>query len=158
MSGPPNEEQDAYEQNLLKDVERVGWSLVAVPADEHGPSFVYSIGMMQTLNHPEIIVFGLDLTLMSNVVNDMGDQIRGGRRFEEPVLYEDVLERFACKVLPVMKRHHEEYLGYAMWHRRHVGKIGTLQVVQLIWPDKSGLFPDEPGCHPAVVERQPLLS
>ena|SRR5688572_21937841 len=149
---------DPDEQRILDDIARVGWSLTGVRADEHGPSFVYSIGMMHTLNHPEIIVFGLDLTLMFNLVNDMGAQIRSGRRFEEPVLYDDVLARFACKVLPVIERHHEEYLGYAMWHRRHVGKIGTLQVVQLIWPDKSGLFPDEPGCHPAVVERQPLLS
>ena len=68
-----------------------------------------------------------------------------------------MIEGFACKCLPVAERHHAEYVGYAMWHRRRVGRIGTLQVLQLIWPDKAGLFPDEAGCNPKVVELQPLL-
>ena len=150
-------EDDEYERSILDDIARVGWSLLAIEADEHGPAFVYSIGMMHTLNHPEIIMFGLDHNLMAHIINDMGDQIRGGRRFDEPGLFEDVLERFACKCVPVSEARHEDYLGYAMWHRRHVGKIGTLRAVQVLWPDKAGIFPDEPGCNPAIVKLQPLL-
>ena len=113
--------------------------------------------MMQTLDHPEIIVFGLDPNLMFQLVNGMGDEIRGGWRFDEPVLYEGLLEGFACKCLPVADPRHEEFLGYAMWHRRHVGRIGTLKAVQLVWPDKAGHLPGEPGCNPQVVQLQPLL-
>jgi hypothetical protein len=131
--------------------------LVGVPADKEGPSFVYYIGMVQKLDHPEKIMFGLDLTLMASVINGIGDEIRGGRLFREPGLYNGLLERFACRISPVAEAYHKEYLGYAMWHRRHVGQIGTLEVVQCIWPDMSGRFPDETECDPAVVQLQPLL-
>jgi hypothetical protein len=48
--------------------------------------------------------------------------------------------------------------GYAMWHRRYVGKIGTLEAVQCVWPDKAGLFPGEPGCDAEVEALQPDLT
>jgi hypothetical protein len=135
----------------------VGWSLIAVPADPEGPAFVYSIGMIQTLDHPEIIIFGLDLSLMASVINGIGDEIRGGRPFREPGLYEGLLEGFACRIAAVAEVYHEVFLGYAMWHRRHISQIGTLEAVQCIWPDMSGRFPDEADCNPVVVQLQPLL-
>jgi hypothetical protein len=135
----------------------VGWSLIGVPADQEGPAFVYSIGMIQTLGHPEIVMFGLDLSLMGSVINGIGDEIRGGRPFREPGLYDGLLEGFACRISPVAVTYHEMYLGYAMWHRRHVGQINTLEVVQCIWPDRRGRFPDEAECDSAVVPLQPLL-
>lgn len=149
---------DESEQRVIDDIARVGWHLIGVEADEEGPGFVYSIGMMPTLNHPEVIMFGLRTELMVSVINGMGDAIRGGRPFCEPVLYEGLLEGYACKIIPVHESQHPEYLGYAMWHRRYLGRIDDLQAVQCVWPDKAGLFPDEPGCHPYVVTVQPMLN
>ena len=150
-------EYDPHERKVLADIDAVGWSIIGVNADDHGPAFAYSIGMMHTLDHPEVIVFGLDVDLMGELINGMGRQVREGRRFDQPVLYEDLIEGFACQCLPMAERHHKEYLGYAMWHRRHVGKIATLRALQLIWPDKTGLFPNESGCNRTVVDLQPLL-
>ena len=117
---------DPVEQRVLDDIARFGWHLIQINADEAQPGFVYSIGMMETLGHPEIIMFGLARQLMGTVINDMGRQIRAGRNFAELGLFEDLLQGYACKIIPVHKRWHTRYLGYAMWHRRHVGKIGTL--------------------------------
>lgn len=102
-------------------------------------------------------LFGLAIPLMAKVLNGMGREIRSGRAFSEPVLYEGLLERYACKIRPVAERFHSEYLGFAMWHRRYLGQIGTLRAVQCLWPDKQGLFPDEAGCHPRMLDLQPLL-
>ena len=118
---------DEHERKVVADIERVGWSLICIPGDDEGPGFVYSVGMMHTLGHPEIIMFGLDINLMGSVINGMGKEVRGGRRFDEPGLYEGLLERYACKCIAVDERQHEEYLGAAMWHRRHAGKVETLQ-------------------------------
>lgn len=148
---------DETEQNILTDIGRYGWSLIGVPECAEGPSFVYSIGMMHTLDHPEVIMFGLDIELMWRIVNDIGADVRNGRRFIDTGLYEGVIEGFACKVKPVAEAHHTTYLGYAMWHRRHVGRIGTLRAVQCLWPDRDGVFPDEQNCDPDVVRLQPLL-
>lgn len=148
---------DRSEQRVVDDIEKCGWHLIMVNADEKGPGFVYSIGFMHTLGHPEIIMFGLEGKLMGNLINGMGDQIRKGRNFAELGLFEDLLEGYACKLIEVQNRWHTEYLGYAMWHRRYVGRIGSLKALQCLWPDKAGKFPDEPGCAPHVVNLQPLL-
>jgi hypothetical protein len=148
---------DEIEKRVLDDIAKFGWHLIQVNADDQGPSFVYSIGMMETLRHPEMIMFGLAPKLMATVINDAGRQIGAGRNFAEFGLFEDLLEGYACKFVSVQVRWHERYLGYAMWHRRSVGKIGTLTAIQCLWPDKAGRFPDEEGCADAVVAGQPLL-
>jgi hypothetical protein len=148
---------DADEQRVVNDIARHGWHLIQVPPDAEGPGFVYSIGMMETLNHPEIVIFGLDGVMMMQMVNGIGEEIIAGRPFREEGLYDGLLQGFACKFKPVASRFHTEYLGYAMWHRRHVGKIGILEAMQCLWPDKRGLFPDETGCHPEIAHLQPLL-
>jgi hypothetical protein len=149
---------DESEKRALDDIAKFGWHLIVVNPDEQGPGFVYSVGMMQTLGHPEIIMFGLAPQLMGTVVNDMGRQVRSGRNFAELGLFEDVLTGYACKIVEVANRWHSDYLGYAMWHRRHLGKIGTLQALQCLWPYKAGKFPDEQGCQLEIVTLQPLLT
>ena len=149
---------DDVEQRVLNDIAKYGWHLIQVNADEQGPSFVYSIGMMETLDHPEVIMFGLAPKLMASVINDVGRQVRNGRNFAELGLFEDLLEGYRCKFTPIHERWHTEYLGYAMWHRRSVGKAGTLKALECLWPDKTGRFPDEDGCSEVVVARQPLLN
>jgi hypothetical protein len=148
---------DKIEQRVLDDIAKFGWHLIAVNPDERGPGFVYSIGMMETLGHPEIIMFGLDSKLMATVINNIGRQVREGRNFAELGLFEDLLEGYACTMIRVDDRWHAEYLGYAMWHRRHIGKVGTLEALQCLWPDKAGKFPGEDGCQREIVALQPLL-
>jgi hypothetical protein len=148
---------DKGEQKVIDDIARYGWHLISVKADEHGPGFVYSVGMMHTLSHPEIIMFGLDNDFLAAVINDMGRQIRAGRNFAALGLFEDLLEGCACKVIEVSARWHSEYLGFAMWHRCYAGQPGSLRALECLWPDKQGRFPDEAGCHPGVVSLQPVL-
>ena len=148
---------DETEQNIRADIDRYGWSVICVPECAEGPSFAYSVGMMHTLNHPEIVILGLDVEPLWRIINGIGDDVRAGRSFADPGLYEGVIEGFACKVIPVAEAHHTTYLGYAMWHRRHLGRIGTLRAVQCLWPDRDGRFPDEQGCHPDVARLQPRL-
>jgi hypothetical protein len=95
---------DPSEQKLVDDVARHGWHLVCVAADATGPGFVYSVGLMQTFDHPEIIMVGMAIDPMGRIINTMGDQVRGGRSFREAGLYEDLIEGYACKVVPVADR------------------------------------------------------
>lgn len=149
---------DEIQRRALDDIKQYGWHLITVPDDDEGPGFVYSVGMMQTLNHPEIIMFGLEPELMADVIDGMGHQIRKGRCFARPGLVDDFLKDYPCKIVPVAKQWHAEYLGYAIWHRRYLGQPDTLQAVQCLWPDKRGRFPDEPSCSPNIKACQPLLA
>ena len=149
---------DPIEQRIVDDVAKHGWHIIAVNPSPQGPGFAYSIAMMETLDHPEMIIFGLERRLMSAILTYIRNEIRSGRPFREPGLYEGLIDGFACKFARVAPRFHSTYLGYSMWHRRHVGKIGTLAAMQCLWPDKKGIFPDEAGCDTGIIRRQPVLS
>jgi hypothetical protein len=130
---------DKHEQFILDALGRTGWSLISV--FDNQPPFTYSIGLMHTFEHPEVVIFGLEIKLMSAIINGIGRMIRGGRRFEEPGLYEDILEGFACKFVPVLQKHHEEYLGYAMWHRRYDWKKERCARFSVFGRTRTGYFP-----------------
>lgn len=158
MTSSRHEQLDPDESRVVDDIREYGWHAVCVEEDEEGPGFNYSVGLLETLDHPEIIVFGLDRGLMHDVMWNMVREIRSGRRFEDPVRYEEVLEGCACAIRPVHGTQHAAYLGYAIWYTRWLETRIELRAVQLIWPGKvDGLFPWEPGCAPIVIERQPLL-
>jgi hypothetical protein len=149
---------DESEQRVVDDVARYGWHLVGVNADLDGPAFAYTIGLVRTLGHPEVIMFGLAIDTMWRILNAIGEQVRGGHSFVAAGLYDDLIERYPCKVVPVAERFHSRYLGFAMWYARYAGAIGDLSAVQCLWPDRAGRFPDEAGCDPSIVALQPRLT
>jgi hypothetical protein len=65
-----------------------GWAVLGVTA---AVPFSYTIGMAATLGAPELIVIGLPAETAARLVNDIGDQLRAGRRFEPGHLYDGLL-------------------------------------------------------------------
>ncbi|MCD9624241.1 DUF4262 domain-containing protein [Rhabdothermincola salaria] len=69
--------------NLHGHVLRHGWVLQAVwgePPDR--PGFVYSIGLSAGFDHPELVVVGYDTRVGGAVINELGESVRLGRRFQ----------------------------------------------------------------------------
>jgi hypothetical protein len=120
------------------------------------PSFVYSVGLMFSLGHPELVVFGL-ADEGYNILRAMVEDIRGGRSFADPGAYQGVLAQGSIATRPVHASQHESYLGYAMGYCRERGRIGELEAVQVFWPDRAGRFPFERECDEAVWAAQPRL-
>jgi hypothetical protein len=123
------------------DIAEYGWHVIGVFASDDEPAFSYSIGMTETLDHPEIIVVGLSLDLMHRMINDLGARIRSGESIKPGQPIVDVLEDAVCIMHLVAKHHLREYLGYAY---RHYGGA-SFEALQCFWPGKvSGRFPWEP--------------
>ncbi len=149
---------DDDERRVVDDVRKHGWHACCIEPDAEGPGLNYSIGLIETENHPEIIIFGLDRRLTHDIMWGMVHDIRAGRRFDRPGRYEDLIDQYACAVRPVHESQHPPFLGYAMWYMRWIGRMGELEAVQLFWPSKcDGLFPWEDGCPQPVIDLQPLL-
>ncbi len=145
------------ERRVIDDVRAYGWHGVWVAEDEEGPGFNYSVGLLESLEHPELILFGLKREVMHDIMWEMVRSIQAGRRFEQPGLYDGIIEGLACAVRPVHATQQRLYLGYALWYLRWRGGQRELQAVQVFWPGKDGRFPWEPGCAAVVAARQPLL-
>jgi len=145
------------EQRLVKDVANIGWHSLHVTGDGAIPDFVYSVGLMETYGHPEIIVFGLPMETMHDLLSNFVAGIDGGRLFARAGSYDGIVDGFSLATRPMNTQNHCDFVGYALWHRAFVGKGGDLRVVQCFWPDKAGVFPFEKGCTETVAALQPRL-
>ena len=72
-------------QEIAASVARNGWAAVSIPSSPFGP-FVYSVGVLTTVGHPELIVFGLDPDTGYSVLAAMVQDIRNGSSQFSPVL------------------------------------------------------------------------
>ena len=148
---------DDHDRKLLGDVERAGWHIVGITADEdHGlPPYAFTVGLYYTLEVPELVVFGLPLQESGTLLNVMGVKQRAGRRFicETPII--DLMPGRSVVMRPVAPRHYRRNLGYAVWFYRDLPRI--FPCWQLVWSDGQGRFPWDAGVDPAVRSAQPLL-
>ena len=122
--------------------------------DETGPEWAFSVGIFHTLFHPEIILFGLDLKTCSDIINEIGAQVRNGKRFDRDGEFADIFaDRCKCAFKPVASTHVATYMGFAQWFYQD----DPFPLLQCFWPDKNGKFPWENDCDRYVAENQPLL-
>ena len=150
---------NSSEQRILDDIDRVGWHITcvgpAVDSDDPEEWFAYTVGLSKTFGWPEMICFGLDLQVMADLLNYAVDECRArGVSPSAGLVLNDVINGFPAK-LENPRPMADEYVNSAHWLARHEGL--SLSVLQLLWPDKAGHFPDEPECSPEVVQMQTPL-
>jgi hypothetical protein len=150
---PAISEEDR-DRKLLSDIEEIGWHDIMIPEDDDGPPFTYSIGLFRTFDHPEIIILGLDLDLMHQMINLIGEEIRQDRRFADGESVSGILEGYKVRFLHVVRRHYPEHFGYAHWYY----KGDDFPALQCLWPDRQGRFPTDAGYPEPLRARQPLLA
>ena len=138
---------------IAADVDRVGWSCISIR--DVDPPFAYTVGLMKTHDHPELIIFGRPDDAHP-ILYDLVSAIASGSRLSTPTEY-DVLDGFPIGTRPVDISHHETYLGYAMGYVRRIGRIGDLTAIQIYVPDIDGTYPYQPGCAEPVYRSQPRL-
>jgi hypothetical protein len=150
---------NSSERKILDDIDRIGWHITCVgPAadsDEPEEWFAYTVGLSKSFGWPELICFGLDLQVMADLLNHAVDECQArGVSPSAGLVLNNVINGFPAK-LENPQPMADEYVNSARWLARHEGL--SLSVLQLVWPDKAGRFPDEPECSPKVVQMQTPL-
>jgi len=145
--------EDDYDRAILGDIKRVGWSVLQIdPEDDDDPHYSFSVGLIQTFDHPEIILVGLSHAAAGAIINEIGGYIASGKRIKKNREYDE----FASVPLVFVKvdpRHYKEYVGYALW----LNGGPDFPMLQCVWPLKSGHFPWDDGYDPEAAAIQPLL-
>jgi hypothetical protein len=145
------------EEEIAEVVREHGW--YAANVYDGDPPFLYTIGLMQTLGHPEFIMFGLEAdnahALFAHLVRD----IRAGRSYDEADVRTVSIggNEHWVGFRRVHPTQHELYLGFAMGYCRHIGRSGELEAMQVFWPDSTGKFPFDVDCDLDVYQLQPRL-
>ena len=61
---------------------RHGWALEAIGGEDRRADWVYTVGLSSGFAHPELVVVGGLLDDAACTLNELGELVRGGRRFE----------------------------------------------------------------------------
>ena len=144
---------DEADLRVRSDVEAYGWHVAKIAGDEHAPPWAFSIGLEHSFTHPEVLACGMDLDLLHALINQVGEQVKRGRRFDDAAQPEGVLEHHPPAFRPVLAKWHGAFVGNAAWFYR--GR--PFRVLQCFWPDAQGHLPWEQDFDAAWLGRQPLL-
>jgi hypothetical protein len=127
-----------------------GWTVIKV-LDR--PTFAYTVGLTETFNHPELIMFGLAPDNMQSLLNNAAAIVRSKGRIEPYSLLDTVIDGYSCYGLPVDAAAREGYLNVAF----ELYGSGNVSAIQIVWPDVDGLFPFQQGCDEATVRYQTII-
>jgi len=135
------------------NIERYGLQVISIRASDYLPSFSYSVGLLQSFQHPEIICFGLNIDLMHVLINDVAGIIKKEGKIEPGKAYSNILENFDVQFLSVDPRNTGDYFGIALKYY----KSENIPAMQLVWPDNANRFPWELNFQEGLIYKQPLL-
>jgi len=147
-------ELSAGDKRMLNSIETYGWHVIKVMEDEIGPGFGYSIGLFKTFGHPEVIIIGLKLDLIHAIINDIGEDIKNGKKYESGAFYSDIIEGFDCYFVSVDNRYYHDYVGRAQWFYEN----DDFPLIQCIYPTKKNIYPWQSEWPEEIASLQPILT
>ncbi|HWE47129.1 MAG TPA: DUF4262 domain-containing protein [Caulobacteraceae bacterium] len=150
---------DPADEKVVADVAEHGFHSLGVEGEGVHPQFRYSVGFWESLNSPEVLIYGLDLKLAHSMLWEMFRQIKAGKMLRDRERWSGLLEGYDCISRPIDPSQFPDHVGFALWYRRfRLGDASNLRAFQLFWPSvNDGHYPWEQGCPPRVRNLQPLL-
>lgn len=135
---------DGVRRSILQNIAKFGWSIVSVhPGEPAGdPAMSYTVGLIETFQHPELIVFGISVDTARAVIHELGSRFfRLGQLIplDEPI--DRILEGFPVILKSVPSRVAERNALIAQGRALERGLPFSL--VQVVRPDPHGHFPWE---------------
>jgi len=150
----PDKKLDEHERNFVSKIREHGWFNTRILAEAEDPGFSFTTGFWVNTSQPELIIFSLRDGLAHDVLWDLFREAKAGVALAVGKRTDQVFANLPAYVFPMAKRHYREHLGWSRWFYGG-DKFPCLQIV---WPDREGLFPWEPGFDPAFANDQPDLT
>ncbi|MGH9134947.1 MAG: DUF4262 domain-containing protein [Ilumatobacteraceae bacterium] len=139
-------------------IETTGWALEAIAprADTEPPvpAYAYTIGVPAAVGFPEVAVFGLTPAAANGLLGLVVDACRGGTEIPLGVEVVGLLDNdLRCAFAPVDLTAYGAFFGTAAaWYRGE-----PFELVQLLYPDRNGFMPYEPGYEQRMRLAQPVI-
>jgi hypothetical protein len=153
-------ENDADRQ-LYRDI--LDHGAVAVRGNSND-DYAFSIGLYLNFLHPEIIVMGLSRDVSNRALYRILGEAEKGRILAKGDERSDLFElRFPVRFVPVDEKFYFDYIQYAAWFYRSLlfrvepVAVHMFPVLQAIWADKNGFYPDDPHCDATARRVQTLV-
>ncbi len=139
-------------------VETHGWAMepVAARTDTDPPvaGYVYTIGYPEAFGFPEVLVFGLTPAAARGLFDMIAELLRGGTEIPLGVELTGLFDNdLRCVFAPLGDEVRTVLLSTGVAWR----KGAAFDSVQLLWPDRNGFLPTEPGFDQRIVLAQPVV-
>src|ERR1700754_2927066 len=95
---------DELLEKTKHDIEKYGLQVISIRASKYLPSFSYSIGLLESFKHPELICFGLSTDLMHVLINDVAALIKQGEKIELGRNYDNIFANSDAQFVQVDAR------------------------------------------------------
>ena len=139
-------------------IETNGWALEPVApradVDPPAPAYAYTIGVPALVGFPEIAVFGLTPVASNGLITLVIDALRGGTEIPLGIELIGLLDNeLRCMFASVdVDEAAGTFVTLDAWYRGQ-----PYDVVQLLYPDRNGFMPYEPGYDQRMRFAQPVI-
>ena len=139
-------------------IETNGWALEPViPRSDTvppTPSYAYTIGVPALTGFPELAVFGLTPAAANGLIGLVVDALRGGTEIPFRVELIGLLDNeLRCMFAPIeLAEHGAAFATAGSWYRGE-----PFEMVQMLYPDRNGFMPYEPGFEQRLRLAQPVI-
>jgi hypothetical protein len=144
---------DEVLQRVRADIAHYGWHVGKIPGDDRAPAWAFTIGLEASFQHPEVVVFGLDLETAHRLLNQVGLLVKQRGGFKDGERAAGVLERHTVVFRRVAPRWNPVFLGNVAWFYENE----AVPALQCFWPDAAGRHPWDEGFDDSLRALQPLL-
>ena len=142
------------DRKTLENIKEFGCSILHILEEGTLPPFSYSVGITKTSGAPEVAVVGLKQSIAHFMINEYHRRVRAGERFISGKRYSGFIEGFEIQAQKVSPSFYDEYFGRGLWFYNGA----NFDVLQLIYPNTSGIWPWEADANEGFKLRQPILS
>ncbi|MEM6857266.1 MAG: DUF4262 domain-containing protein [Pseudomonadota bacterium] len=152
-------ELNEADQRLISNVEEFGCHILWVFDPEgEGLDFAYSIGFEATVRQPDVLISGLPSSTSKSLINDTLALCREGFELSDFARTDRLIDGYDCVFRSVREDCLvPDYFGTAFWYYRTQTQLPMTRAVQMVWPDRSGVFPWEQGFDQSFRDNQDEL-
>jgi Domain of unknown function (DUF4262) len=120
------------------------WAVQAVLGDGPAhPPFAYTVGLT-ALDHPELIVSGLDYIAAGHLLNELAERVTAGEQLQDGDWLPDLAGLPRVALVELSGRASQKFLVFANAYYEYV-RHRPVRALQVVWSDGSGAMPWEPA-------------
>jgi len=155
--------EDESDRKMFRDILEYGFQVIGVDAGQDSPDFAYSVGLYLNFLHPEILIMGMSSVACFEAISQIAREAAAGKVASVGDTRSDLFEvQRSVRFVPVDKARYYDYLGYAAWFYRSLFYLPPkleckFPVLQVLWPDRNLVYPDDPRCDENVCRVQTLV-
>ena len=145
--------QDELDERIYREVVTDGCSILSFGSGPAAPEFTYSVGLFLNFLHPEILVMGLHPGTAHRLITKLRDGAAQGASVTSDSVRHDLFDD--CRPVRFRVVSQERYLDYlgrncnfyfSLFGRGSVLHDFGFPVLQVIWPDRDGHYPEDVNC------------